>query len=106
MTEVAKKCSQMKIVLEVTKSLLHLFLAMCGILQISMVLHGLLLSYMAFYGLIWPCMVLYGLVWFYMAFYGLSWQNIDLIGLVSLVSSFLAVIDPNSFGLVLENTHS
>ena len=29
--------------------------------------------------------------------YGLSWQNIDLIGHVS---SFLAVIDPNSFGLV------
>ena len=28
----------------------------------------------------------------------LLWQNIDLIGLVS---SFLAAIDPNSFGLVL-----
>ena len=52
---------------------------------------------MAVYGLVW-------LLWSYMAFfgyiivfYGLSWQNIDLIGLVS---SFLAVIDPNSFVLV------
>ena len=33
----------------------------------------------------------------FIAFYGLLWQNIDLIGLLS---SFLAVIDPNSFGLV------
>ena len=33
-----------------------------------------------------------------MVLYGLSLQNIDLIGLVS---SFLAVIDPNSFGLVM-----
>ena len=36
-----------------------------------------------------------------MATYGLLWQNIDLIGLVS---SFLAVIDPNSFGLVCYDT--
>ena len=49
-----------------------------------MILHGLLLSYMALYG-------------HFTVFYGLSWQNIDLIGLVS---SFLAVIDPNIFGLV------
>ena len=49
-----------------------------------MVLYGLLWSYMAFYGLLWPfCCVL--------------WQNIDLIGIVSY---FLPVIDPNSFGLV------
>ena len=48
---------------------------------------------MAFYGLIWPFMATYVIV-----FYGLSWQNIDLSGLVL---SFLAVIDPNSFGLVL-----
>ena len=40
-------------------------------------------------------MVFYGHI---IVFYGRSWQNIDLIGLVS---SFLAVIDPNSFGLVL-----
>ena len=32
------------------------------------------------------------------SFYGLAWQNIDLIGLVS---SFLAVIDPSSFDLVV-----
>ena len=45
-------------------------------------------------------MALYGLLWHFIAFYGyngLLWQNFDLIGLVS---SFLAVIDPNSFGLV------
>ena len=45
---------------------------------------------MSFYGLIWPFGIL-------VVFYGLSWQNIDLIGLVSF---FLAVIDPNPFGLV------
>ena len=39
-------------------------------------------------------MVIYGPLW---PFYGVLWQNIDLIGCVS---SFLAVIDPNSFGLV------
>ena len=52
-------------------------------------------SYMA---LLWP---FHGLIGdFYIRFivvYGLLWQNVDLIGLVS---SFLAVIDPNSFGLV------
>ena len=40
-------------------------------------------------------MVIYGLLW---SFYGLLWQNIDSIGFVL---SFLTVIDPNSFGLVL-----
>ena len=50
---------------------------------------------MAFYGLLWPFMAFYGHI---IVFYGLSWQNIDLIGLVP---SFLAVIDPNSFGLVI-----
>ena len=34
----------------------------------------------------------------FIVFYGLLWQNIDLIGLVS---SFLAAINPKSFGLVL-----
>ena len=60
---------------------------------------------MGFFNLIWPFMFLYGRLWSFMAFYGhiivfygLSMQNIELIGLVS---SFLAVIDPNSFGLVL-----
>ena len=42
---------------------------------------------MAFFGLTWP-------------FYVLLWQNINLIGLLS---SFLAIIDPNSFGLVISN---
>ena len=37
------------------------------------------------------------LLWSCMVFHGLLWQNIDLIGLES---SFLVVIDPNSFGLV------
>ena len=57
------------------------FIAMCGLLRPSMVLHGL---FMVIYGLLWP-------------FYGLLWQNIDSIGFVL---SFLTVIDPNSFGLV------
>ena len=52
---------------------------------------------MASYDLTWPFMVLYGLIWSYMAFYDHIDLNIDMIGLVS---SFLAVIDPNSFGLV------
>ena len=39
-------------------------------------------------------MIVYDLFWPYMA---ILWAYIDLIGLVS---SFLAVIDPNSFGLV------
>ena len=34
----------------------------------------------------------------FIVFYGLLWQNIDLI---VFVSSLLAVIDPNSFGLIL-----
>ena len=60
---------------------------------------------MAMYGLSWPCfgrfMVLDGLLGpFYcrLCVYGLLWENIDLI---ELVSFFLAVIDPNSFGLVI-----
>ena len=60
--------------------------------------------FMAMYGLSWPCfgrfMVLDGLLGpFYcrLCVYGLLWENIDLI---ELVSFFLAVIDPNSFGLV------
>ena len=52
--------------------------------------HNMLNGIMVSYGLL---MVLNGL---FMAFY-LLWQNIVLIGLAS---SFLAVIDPNSFGLV------
>ena len=109
----------MKIELKVTKSLLYLFLSyftvMCGLLQLlAFALYDHLLSYMSFYGHMllfivfyggfWSCMAFYGLLWSYMAFYGhnivlygLSWQNIDLNGLVS---SFLAVIDPNSFSLV------
>ena len=45
-----------------------------------------------FDGLVWP---FHGPV---CPLYGLLWQNINLIGLEL---SFLAVIDPNSFGLVL-----
>ena len=54
-------------------------------LRLSMVLCGLV-------------MVLYGLI---MVLYVLLWQNIGLIGLES---SFLAVIDPNSFVLVFLKT--
>ena len=42
---------------------------------------------MALFGLVWPCMALYGLKYNLMVFYGRT-------------SSFLAVIDPHSFGLV------
>ena len=43
-------------------------------------------------------MALFDLFWNSMAFCRLLWQNIDLTGLTL---PFLAVIDPNSFGLVL-----
>ena len=52
---------------------------------------GLEFSFMAFYGL--ECS--------FVIFYGLLYQNIDFIGILW---SFLAVIDPNSFGLLLEIT--
>ena len=49
--------------------------------------------------LAWPCLTYSGLVWPFIVsygfFYGILWQNVDLNE-----SSFLAVIDPNSFGLV------
>ena len=71
---------------------------------------------MAFNSFMWPCMVLCDLVWSvrpYIAFFtlygvismvlhGLLWSHIDFIGLVS---SFLGVIDPNSFGLVYVAFH-
>ena len=48
-------------------------------------------------------MILYDISWYYTAFLwpfdGLLWQNVDQI---RLESSFLAVIDPNSFGLELK----
>ena len=58
-----------------------------------MTLFDLFWYFMVFYGLI-------GLLWPFVAIYGLLWQNIDFIGLLS---SFLAVIDPNLFGLVWTN---
>ena len=48
--------------------------------------------------LAWSCLTYSGIVWPFVFFYGLLWQNIDLTGLTL---PFLAVIDPNSFGLVL-----
>ena len=42
---------------------------------------------MELYGLVWPCLAFYGLIWHVMVFY-------------DRISSFLAVIDPNSFDLV------
>ena len=46
------------------------------------------------------------LVWPFMAFYGLLWPFMLLCGfdIIGLVLSFLAVIDPNSFGLVFRIT--
>ena len=49
-----------------------------------MVLNGIIWLYVALYGLFLPYMATYGLTWSYMAF---LW-------------SFLAVKNPNSFGLV------
>ena len=57
--------------------LLFTAMAMFGLIRISMDLCVL----------VWTCMALFGLVWHFMVFYGR-------------ISSFLAVIDPNSFGLV------
>ena len=77
--------------------------------------YGIELPFVALYDSMWPCMIFCGcafvallsciafswscmaLEWTFMAFYGRLWQNTDFNGLVS---SFLAVIDPNSFGLV------
>ena len=63
-----------------------------------MALYGRMCSFVIVYvplcSLVWP---FHGLVAVVGHFYGRLWQNIDFIGLVS---SLLAVIDPNSFGLV------
>ena len=73
-----------------------------------------MLSSVAHYGielLCLPCMALFGLVWprmvlllFSVALCGLVWPCVALCGLAKplygRVSSFLAVLDPNSFGLV------
>ena len=67
-----------------------------------MVLNGLVWLNVALYGFLWPCtafFTLYGALWSHMVLYGLLWLNIDSIGLIS---SFLTVIDPNSFGLVYD----
>ena len=75
-------------------------------------------------GFVWPCMALYGLVWPYVAPYGLIayhrhglvWPSVFLYGILGpfygflshfmvfycRISSFLAVIDPNSFRLVFQ----
>ena len=52
---------------------------------------------MPLYGLLWP---FYGLLWPFMANYP------EIIFLIGLVSFFLAVIDPNSFGLVTSTKRS
>ena len=71
---------------------------------------------MTLYGIIWPCMALYGPIWSYcfsrtwpcVASFDLSWPCVASFDLAwpcvvfyGRISSFLAVIDPNSFGLVL-----
>ena len=75
-------------------------------------LHGLVWPHMVLllftainmFGPMWPCVAVCGLVWPCVAFCGLVWSC-----MVSLwpyvvfhgrISSFLAVIDPNSFDLV------
>ena len=55
-------------------SFLSLFTALCGLLQISMVLYGLL---MVFYSILWPllwsCLAFYGLVLYGRSIYSLLW---------------------------------
>ena len=60
-----------------------------GLVWLSMALFDLL-----YYGILWP---FYGISWLS---YGPPRQNVDLTGLIS---SFRAVIDLDSFGLVLQN---
>ena len=66
-----------------------------GLVGSFIVFQGLAQSFMAFHGFVWP---FYGLIW---SFYGLLFENIVLNGLGW---SFLAVIDPNSFGLVFSKS--
>ena len=60
---------------------------------------------MAFYGCVWPSVAVYGRVWPFMAVYGLVWSFYGLkwhfVVFIGRILSFLAVIDPNSFGLVI-----
>ena len=72
------------------------YVALCGLMWPRMVLM-LVLTAMTMYGLVWPCMALHDLAWTCMAFYGLKWHFMVFYGRIS---SSLAVIDPNSFGLV------
>ena len=61
------------------------FMTMYGLIRQSIDLFSILSSCMALYGLVWPC---YGPMSHFMVFYGR-------------ILSFLAVIDQNSFGLVM-----
>ena len=54
-----------------------------------MVLRGL-------FGIVWPCIVNFDLLWYFMVLHGPLMATY----LFGLICSFLAVIDPNSFGLV------
>ena len=65
--------------------LLFTAMTMCGLIRISMDLYSLVWSCLTFYVLVRH---FYGLKWHFMVFYGR-------------ILSFLAVIDPNSFGLVM-----
>ena len=58
---------------KVTKSMLYVFTAICGLVGPSMAFGDLLWSCMAFYGTICPYIVYYCLLW---PFYG-NWQQID-----------------------------
>ena len=69
-------------------------------------LHGLERPIAVLYGLLWSCMILYGILWYCMAFawscMGSFWHLMAKQDLIGLESSFLAVIDQNLFGLVIE----
>ena len=67
--------------------------------------------YVALYGIIWPFVALCGPIWFYcfcVFLYGLLWHSYGFQSHFMVfngrISSFLAVIDPNSFGLVSDSS--
>ena len=94
----SKKCARVQKMFQWNRKCLYNILdklkivkALCGQIMVL----NCRLWHVTFYDLFWPSIIFCGrvcvasLVW---RFYGRSWQNVEFIGLVS---SFLAVIDPN-----------
>ena len=85
--------------------LLFTAMNMCGLIRISMVLCVLLWTFMALYGLACPCMALYVLACPCMSLYVFFGLKKAFMFFYGRISSFLGVIDPNSFDLVSEKTY-